>query len=129
MDIMITTFHETGQNDFQDSVADRIRRMLSRFSSRITSIDVALTDENGPRGGVDQQCRISILMPGIGRVATRAKDHNPWAAVDQAARRARRRVMTKIKRPRSQRERYRCNHMRGKDNPELSAELEEGLFS
>lgn len=95
------------QIGFRDSVMGRIARTLARFSNRISRVSVFLKDENGPRGGVDQHCRVRVLMPGIGEIASGATEDNPWAAVAQATRRARRKVMKKLKRPRSRRERYR----------------------
>ncbi|QDS99552.1 hypothetical protein HG15A2_28760 [Adhaeretor mobilis] len=80
-------------------MANRLMKTLARFSDRITRVDVTLTDENGPRGGVDKRCRLSVIMPGNGELATSAKDENPWKAIDRAVRRARRIVVTKLKRP------------------------------
>jgi ribosome hibernation promoting factor len=118
MDITITAPFKTKRNGFRDSVTERLRRMFSRFSNRIARVDIALTDVNGMRGGVDKQCRVSVRMPGIGEIATTAKDESPWAAVAQATRRARRKVLTKLKRPRSQRERYRRNRWNDSDTLE-----------
>ena len=119
MDITITAPSEIERSNFRDFVAERLKRTLTRFSNRIASVDIAVTDENGLRGGVDKLCRVSVRMPGIGEIATTAKDENPWAAVTHAARRARRMVMTKLKRPRSQRARARRNYSQSADTPEL----------
>lgn len=119
MDITITHPSKVKHSGFRDSVAEQLRRTLARFSNRIARVDVTLTDENGPRGGVDKQCRVSVLMPGIGEIATTAKNESPWAAVAYAARRARRKVLTKLTRPRSQRKRHRRNRLHISDMPEL----------
>ena len=119
MKITVTAPSEARRNALRDSVTDRLRRTLTRFSSRIARVDVALTDENGPRGGVDKQCRVSVLMPGIGEIAATAKGENPWAAAAQAARRARRKVLTRIKRPQSRRERYRRDRWSNPDTAVL----------
>jgi len=124
MDITITAPSEAKRNSFRDFVAERLRRALARFSNRIASVDVAVTDENGLRGGVDKLCRVSVRMPGIGEIATTAKDENPWAAVAHAARRARRMVTTKLKRPRSQRNRARRSYLQSDGTMELSNQLE-----
>jgi ribosome-associated translation inhibitor RaiA len=110
MNISITGHEDVRKHRFRDSVTNRLRRMLSLFSRRIARVDVAITDENGPRGGVDKHCRIRVCMPGVAPFVATATDANSWAAVNRAATRARRKVMTQLKRRRSQRERLRRTH-------------------
>jgi len=90
---------EVGQIGFLDSITARITRTLTRFSDRIYTVTVALADENGPRGGIDKQCRVSVVMPRFGQISASAKHENPWTAVAQATERVRRMVLTKLKRP------------------------------
>ena len=43
--------------------ADRVLRFaLTRFSGAISAVRLRLVDENGPRGGVDQRCRIHVVL-------------------------------------------------------------------
>lgn len=116
MHITVNTTTEAKHDGFADSVADRVTRTLSRFSNRISRVMVTLTDENGPRGGVDKQCRVSVVMPRFGELAVSAKDENPWAAVAQAALRIRRKIVTKLKRPQSLRARQRTSQIRSSDS-------------
>lgn len=109
MHISISGPEEIRSNGFQDSVANRLMRALTRFSRRIDRVDVAITDENGSRGGIDKHCRIRVQMSGVKPFVASAKDESPWAAVSRAVERARRKVTTKLKRPRSQHERFRRN--------------------
>ena len=106
-------------NGVRDSVVRRVKRALSRFSGRIAQVDVSITDENSSRGGVDKHCRIRVRMPGIKPFVATAKDESPWAAVTHAVNRARRMIMTKLKRPRSQRARSRRNRWYNSDSPDL----------
>ncbi len=92
-----------------DSITDRMTRALARFSDRISSVNVAIVDENGPRGGIDKQCRVSVVMPRLGKVSASAKHENPWAAVAEATSRVRRMVLTKLKRPKALQVRRRRN--------------------
>lgn len=62
---------------------------LGRFSRHIRSIEVLLEDVNGPRGGVDKQCRIDLYLKRGGRLTSSAKSLDAAAAVTIAARRAR----------------------------------------
>lgn len=86
---------------FQHSVIDQMTKSLNRLSKRITCVNVTLTDENGPRGGIDKQCRVSIVLPPFGELTASAIAANPWAAFARAVERLRRVVLTKLKRPRS----------------------------
>lgn len=84
---------------FQKFAIERITKTLARLAHRVTSVDVRLTDENGPRGGIDKQCRVSVAASGLGLVTTSAKHENPRVAVRLATDRARRTLLTKLKRP------------------------------
>lgn len=117
MHITITGPAEIKTNVFRDSVVGHLARTLARFSHRIARVDIALSDQNGPRGGIDKHCRISVRMPGFEPFATTAKNENPRAAVADAARKARRMVTIKLKRPRSLRERFRRNRWQTSDSP------------
>lgn len=48
------TVHETIERQFQHA--------LSRFESRIDSVQFTTKDNNGPRGGVDQECKVLVHM-------------------------------------------------------------------
>lgn len=101
MKISVNAPSEPKRHDFESSVIGRLSKTLARFSHRITSVNVTLTDENGPRGGIDKLCRLSVVMPRLGELAASATHDNPFAAVAQAASRVRRIVLTKLKRPKS----------------------------
>ena len=111
MKISIHAPLEAEQTGFLDTISGRMTRALARFSDRISSVNVALVDENGPRGGIDKQCRVSVVMPRLGQVSASAKHENPWAAVRQATERVRRMILTKLKRPTALQVRRRKNPM------------------
>ncbi|TWU40074.1 hypothetical protein Q31b_34180 [Novipirellula aureliae] len=55
--------------------------------------------KNGPQGGLDKLCHITISMPGVGTITTTGRSEKAMAAVAQAARRSRHIVINKMKRP------------------------------
>ncbi|WP_442505428.1 hypothetical protein SH528x_004215 [Novipirellula sp. SH528] len=114
MKITVATSIERLSPSARDSIRSLISSTLARFAPRITQVSVSVVDENGPRGGVDKLCRVNVLMPGVGTVTTKARHEKLMAAVSEAARRARRIVVTKMKRPPSLRLRQRT-----KGNPTL----------
>ena len=51
-----------------------------------------LTDENGPRGGVDKRCALRISLPGQQAIVIEQQESNLYVAIDAAAERAGRAV-------------------------------------
>jgi hypothetical protein len=45
---------------------------------------VRVKDVNGPRGGVDQLCRIKVVLDGLPSVVVENRDASPGAAIDAA---------------------------------------------
>ena len=54
------------------------------FGSSIERVSVRVKDVNGPRGGVDQLCRIKVVMRGRPSVIFESRDSSLNAAVDVA---------------------------------------------
>ncbi len=97
---------------YQDSVLEQLTKTLVRFSKRIASVNVTLTDEDGPRGGIDKLCRVSLVMPRLGQVSASARHESLPTAVAEAAVRVRRLVLTKLKRPKSVQRRKRVRALK-----------------
>lgn len=62
----------------------RIGFALDRFASRIVKVVVRLNDLNGPRGGVDQRCRIDANVTPSARKTAEGTGLSIEAAVCQA---------------------------------------------
>ncbi|QDT07372.1 hypothetical protein K227x_57990 [Rubripirellula lacrimiformis] len=108
MQVSVTSSIDRLGSDARGSISRVLQNTLARFSPNITQVSVLVTDENGPRGGVDKVCRVNLTMPGVGPINVTAKHQKVMAAVASAARRARRMVLTKLKRRGSQRRRGRA---------------------
>jgi putative sigma-54 modulation protein len=83
----------------------RLRRALSRFSRRLRHVQLNLRDVNGPRGGLDKQCRIVVDIAPVGRTVAVSKSNDPIDAVNQAAVRSARIIAQRLKRRVSLRQR------------------------
>jgi ribosomal subunit interface protein len=66
-------------------VQRRLRFALGRFAARVAAVRVRLTDDNGPRGGVDKACRVRAHLRGAGLVRVDEIDADLYAAIDRAA--------------------------------------------
>ena len=63
----------------------RLRFALGRFENRIRRVTVRLLDVNGPRGGIDKQCRITLELIPSGNVVIQESSADLVAAIDRAA--------------------------------------------
>ncbi len=68
-----------------DYVMTKVGAAAGRLKDATCTIDVRLTDLNGPKGGIDKQCSIVVTPPGLAtlRVEEQAADY--YAAIDAAA--------------------------------------------
>jgi ribosomal subunit interface protein len=72
---------------FQDHAERRLSFALGRLlRGRAAHVSLMLTDQNGPRGGVDKDCRV-VLRAGETVIVTHARDADVFTAIDLAARR------------------------------------------
>jgi putative sigma-54 modulation protein len=66
---------------------------LSRFRHRVRTLAVRVTDVNGPRGGLDKRCRVTVQLQGPSQtVVIDDVDADAAIAVDRAADRTARTV-------------------------------------
>jgi len=76
----------------------RISFALNRFIDRVRTVEIHLSDLNGPRGGVDKRCQ--VVVDGATSWVVRIDDTNEslHAAVDRAAAKAKQIVSRKLER-------------------------------
>lgn len=87
----------------REHIGRRLDFALDRFSERIDRITVFVTDQNGPRGGPDQRCRLVVHVPGARPVVVDATEPALTSAIDRAAHRASHALVSRIDRRRSRR--------------------------
>ncbi|MGE3959720.1 MAG: HPF/RaiA family ribosome-associated protein [Vicinamibacterales bacterium] len=76
-----------------DLLHKRLEFALGRFAGRVRTLTVRLKDLNGPRGGADKHCQISVRLDRPKRVIViEDVDSQPEAAITRAAERAARAV-------------------------------------
>lgn len=57
---------------------------LDKYARSVERVSVRIDDVNGPRGGVDQSCRLKIVLRGLPSVVFESRDASLNAAVDAA---------------------------------------------
>ncbi len=78
----------SGSDALRAHAERRLGSALGRFDAYVVRATVRLSDQNGPRGGVDKRCHVSLTVQGAGR--TRAieldeRSDDAYAALDRAA--------------------------------------------
>jgi ribosome-associated translation inhibitor RaiA len=81
----------------------RLAFALARFDHRILDITVSLTELNGPKGGVDKQCRLVVRLRPKGKITIEQSGNDFVAAISLAANRASYAVSRTLKRRRDAR--------------------------
>lgn len=71
---------------------------FSKFGHNISSIDISVQDINGPRGGVDKECRVIVKLMKMNDFAVSVKDDSLSKAVSNAINRAARSVARQLDR-------------------------------
>jgi putative sigma-54 modulation protein len=62
----------------------KVYQHLSRFGGRLTSIEVRLSDVNGPRGGRDKRCQVIARAPGLGSLRVEELHDDLYAGAERA---------------------------------------------
>ena len=62
MRLMIRSLSEKLPETIRESIDRQFQFALSRFESRIDTIQLTMRDNNGPRGGMDQECRVLVHL-------------------------------------------------------------------
>ena len=75
-----------------------LRFALERFELRLERVSAVLSDVNGPRGGLDQACRLLVDIVGGRRLVVESMEASAFAAGDVAADRARQTVARELDR-------------------------------
>ncbi len=86
--------------EIREHVRRRLGFALARFEGRLTSADVVVTDENGPKGGPAIRCDISVRGDRGGEIRASDGAADPLEAVDMAAGRIARAVARALERRR-----------------------------
>jgi hypothetical protein len=87
--------------DTRTHIRRRLNRKLGKFATSIERVSVRLRDVNGPRGGVDQACRIKVVLKNLPSVVFEKQDVSVDGAVGGALAGAERTVHRSLQRRRS----------------------------
>lgn len=78
----------------------RLTFALSRFDTRIQKVDVYLTDQNGPKGGLDKSALITVRIRGLCEVMAQVVDNDWVVTIDRVTARMAQQICRELERSR-----------------------------
>jgi ribosome-associated translation inhibitor RaiA len=70
--------------DTRTQIRIKLNRKLGKFAKAIERVSVRVKDINGPRGGIDQVCRIKVVLSNLSSVVFEAQDASLDVAIGSA---------------------------------------------
>ncbi|MCB2184370.1 MAG: hypothetical protein KQH63_20265 [Desulfobulbaceae bacterium] len=81
-------------------IARRVRLALSRFTTAIRFITVRITDTNGPKGGIDTRCVVSVKLAIAGEIIVQGQGKDLFSALNHCLPRVSRTITRSLERRR-----------------------------
>ena len=85
MDLQIRTRGFTLTRALAAHVRQRLGAALGPLANRVQSVTVRLSDVNGPRGGVDKQCLVQLVFPGMAPMVASDTRDDLYDAIGRAS--------------------------------------------
>jgi putative sigma-54 modulation protein len=101
MDLQIRSEGFRLTDPLHDFVQDRLRFALARFRDMKAQVRVRLSDDNGPRGGIDKRCRFEVRIPGLRPLLVDERDNDLYVAIGRGTHRIERSVARALSRRRT----------------------------
>ncbi|TFV95479.1 HPF/RaiA family ribosome-associated protein [Oxalobacteraceae bacterium OM1] len=88
MDVQLVAQEFSFTPSLREHLERRLASAFARTRNRIGRIVVRLRDLNGPRGGRDKLCQVSVAVPGRPEMVVREVRADMYGAIDGAVKRA-----------------------------------------
>lgn len=105
MRIDVSTGADVADPTLRPHIERKLLFALGRFWRRIERVDVRLSDDNGPRGGIDKRCRLQVSLRSMDPLVVTAVDADFHGAISRAADKAGQALVRRIERTTSDRRR------------------------
>lgn len=107
-----------GDHDYEGVFATA----LARFNRRLDQVQLYVEDVNGPRGGVDKQCRCIVHLRGMTPVVIEDQDERIGSLIYRVANRAAYVISQRMHRMKNRRQaRSSAKHLQASSTPYLPA--------
>lgn len=102
----------------RESIQSRLETALARHRGRVENVAVSLADLNGPKGGIDKQCRVVVRLRPRGKLTVEEVGTEFVAAAGRASDRLAYAVSRALERRRESRINWQGMSPRGDPNAE-----------
>lgn len=85
----------------KDYLEHRLHFALSRFGESVRHVAIRISDLNGPKGGVDMQCKILVTLSDGRQLALKEDREDLYVAIDRIMERTGRSVTRSLDRSKS----------------------------
>jgi len=85
MQVFVSAKNFKVNETIREHIDRRLTFALDRFQQEIERVDVSLADLNGPKGGLDKQCRMVAKLRSLGTLVIEDQDMDFFAVIDRAA--------------------------------------------
>jgi ribosomal subunit interface protein len=83
MKVLLRGVHLDLTDALRAYVDEHLVSHIERFADdEAAEIDIALVDTNGPKGGVDKECRVTVRLPGLSAVHVTESADSLFPAID-----------------------------------------------
>lgn len=85
MKVLLRGVHLTLTGPMREYLQEHLVRHIERYADdEAAEVDIALVDINGPKGGVDKECRVTVRMPNFAPVHVTETAETLFHAIDAA---------------------------------------------
>ncbi|WP_257455433.1 ribosome hibernation-promoting factor, HPF/YfiA family [Archangium lipolyticum] len=83
MKVLMRGVHLDLTDSLRDYANQHLVEPIARYiDDEATEIEIAMVDINGPKGGVDQECRVTVRMPGFAGIHITETAETMFQAID-----------------------------------------------
>ncbi|MEM7782664.1 MAG: hypothetical protein AAF623_04865 [Planctomycetota bacterium] len=98
MQITVTDKHHLLSASSLSKIKARLYASFSKFGFRVSQIDLKVRDLNGPRGGIDKECKVVVRVERMGDIVVSSRDRTLTKAIPDTINRAARTVTRRLER-------------------------------
>jgi putative sigma-54 modulation protein len=103
MNVLIRLISLETSTTLSQFIEGTVRQRFARLSHEIDEVCVRVSDVNGPRGGLDKQCQVTVRGRAVASFHVEELGENSYASVDLAVTRAAHAVKRGLQRSRRSR--------------------------
>lgn len=98
---MLFRIQDNDATELRKYAERRIAFQFSRFAREVDTLALRLQDVNGPRGGIDKLCQVTLRGPHVGQLALAELAYSTKEAIDLAIARMARLVARQLAKART----------------------------